>query len=58
MARARIGQRGALLDTVGLAGLAGLGLMFWRFQNVVAGTEEGSRGYDLLYRGGFLLERK
>ena len=55
VARARIGQRGALLDTIGLAGLAGLGIMFWRFQNVVAGTEEGSRGYDLLYRGGFLL---
>ena len=55
VARARIGQRGALLDTVGLVGLAGLGFMFWRFQNVVAGTDVGSRGYDLLYRGGFFL---
>ena len=55
VARARIGRRGALLDTVGLIGLAGLGLMFWRFQNVVTGTEEGARGYDLLYRGGFFL---
>ncbi len=55
VARARIASRGAALDIVGLIGLAGLGVMMWRFQNVVAGTEEGARGYDLLYRGGFFL---
>jgi peptidoglycan/LPS O-acetylase OafA/YrhL len=55
VARARIASRGAALDIVGLIGLTGLGVMMWRFQNVVAGTEEGARGYDLLYRGGFFL---
>ena len=55
VSRARIASRGAALDVVGLIGLAGLGVMMWRFQNVVAGTEEGARGYDLLYRGGFFL---
>ncbi|MFM2115082.1 MAG: hypothetical protein RI908_823 [Actinomycetota bacterium] len=55
VARARIASRGAALDIVGLIGLAGLGVMMWRFQNVVSGTEEGARGYDLLYRGGFFL---
>ena len=55
VARARIAGRGATLDMVGLIGLAGLGVMMWRFQNVVTGTEEGARGYDLLYRGGFFL---
>jgi peptidoglycan/LPS O-acetylase OafA/YrhL len=55
VARARIASRGAALDVVGLIGLAGLGVMMWRFQNVVSGTEEGARGYDLLYRGGFFL---
>ena len=55
VARARIASRGAALDTIGLLGLAGLGVMMWRFQNVVTGTEEGARGYDLLYRGGFFL---
>jgi len=53
--RARIASRGAALDIVGLIGLTGLGVMMWRFQNVVAGTEEGARGYDLLYRGGFFF---
>jgi hypothetical protein len=55
VARARIANRGAALDVVGLIGLTALGVMMWRFQNVVAGTEEGVRGYDLLYRGGFFL---
>lgn len=55
VARARIANRGAALDAIGLLGLAGLGVMMWRFQNVVTGTEEGARGYDLLYRGGFFL---
>jgi peptidoglycan/LPS O-acetylase OafA/YrhL len=55
VARARIASRGAALDVVGLIGLAGLGVMMWRFQNVVSGTEEGARGYDLLYCGGFFL---
>ena len=55
IARARIASRGALLDTVGLLGLLSLGVMMWRFQNIVSGGEDGSAGYDLLYRGGFFL---
>jgi len=55
VARARIASRGAALDIIGLIGLIGLGAMMWRFENVVAGGQEGTRGYDLLYRGGFFL---
>lgn len=46
--------RGA--DLVGLGGLVSLGLMMWKFRSVIEGTVAGgSRGYDLLFRGGFLL---
>ncbi len=55
VARAAIARRGAALDFVGLVGLAALGVMMWRFRNVVSGTEDGAQGYDLLYRGGFFL---
>lgn len=54
LARGRIRQRGAVTDAVGLLGLVGLCFMLYRFRDVVV-TEEGTRGYDLLYRGGFLL---
>ncbi len=44
------------VDLVGLGGLVSLGVMMWKFRDVVEGTVEGgSRGYDLLFRGGFLL---
>ncbi len=56
--RNRAGHAGArhFVDLVGFAGLASLGVMLWKFRNVIEGTVEGgSRGYDLLFRGGFLL---
>lgn len=44
------------VDLLGLGGLVSLGVMMWKFRDVVEGTVEGgSRGYDLLFRGGFLL---
>jgi len=44
------------LDIVGLGGLACLGLMMYKFRDVIEGTVEGgSRGYDLLFQGGFFL---
>jgi peptidoglycan/LPS O-acetylase OafA/YrhL len=44
------------VDLVGLIGLASLGVMVWKFRNVIEGSVEGgTRGYDLLFRGGFLL---
>ncbi|MEO8362835.1 MAG: acyltransferase family protein [Ilumatobacteraceae bacterium] len=44
------------VDVVGLGGIVALGVMMWKFRNVIEGSAEGgSRGYDLLYRGGFLL---
>jgi len=44
-----------LFDGIGLAGLVSLGLMMWRFKTVIEGTDEGTVGYDLLFRGGFFL---
>ena len=55
IARARIADRGGLVDVVGIVGLVSLGFMAWRFTNVVSGAETGTHGYDLLYRGGFFL---
>lgn len=44
------------VDLIGLIGLVSLGVMLWKFRDVIEGTVEGgSRGYDLLFRGGFLL---
>lgn len=41
---------------VGLAGVVGLGWLMWTMRDVVEGTiEGGTRGYDPLYQGGFLL---
>ena len=44
-----------LYDIVGFGGLVALALMMWRFQTVVEGTDGGTVGYDLLFRGGFFL---
>ena len=44
-----------LFDFIGFGGLAALGLMMWRFQTVIEGTDEGTVGYDFLFRGGFFL---
>lgn len=55
LGRSRVGTRGKLFDFIGFAGLAALGLMMWRFHTVIEGTETGTIGYDLLFRGGFFL---
>ena len=44
-----------LFDFIGIGGLSALALMMWRFQTVIEGTEEGTVGYDFLFRGGFFL---
>ena len=44
-----------LFDFIGIGGLAALALMMWRFQTVIEGTDEGTVGYDFLFRGGFFL---
>ncbi|MHB1089979.1 MAG: acyltransferase family protein, partial [Ilumatobacteraceae bacterium] len=44
------------VDLVGFIGLVSLGVMLWKFRSVIEGTVlGGNRGYDLLFRGGFLL---
>ena len=42
-------------DVIGVIGLVALALMAWRFQTVTEGTDQGTVGYDLLFRGGFFL---
>ena len=44
-----------LFDFIGIGGLAALALMMWRCQTVIEGTDEGTVGYDFLFRGGFFL---
>ena len=44
-----------LFDFIGFGGLAALALMMWCFQTVIEGTDEGTVGYDFLFRGGFFL---
>ena len=44
-----------LYDIVGFGGLVALALMMWRFHTVIEGTDDGTVGYDLLFRGGFFL---
>ena len=44
-----------LYDFVGFGGLVALALMMWRFHTVIEGTDGGTVGYDLLFRGGFFL---
>jgi peptidoglycan/LPS O-acetylase OafA/YrhL len=54
LARAPIARKAGVTDAVGVVGLVALAAMTYVFHDVVI-TEEGTRGYDLLYRGGFLL---
>ncbi|MDA3017467.1 MAG: acyltransferase family protein [Actinomycetota bacterium] len=42
-------------DVIGVIGLVALALMAWRFQTVTEGTDQGTVGYDLLFRGGFFM---
>ena len=51
--RGRAGANANALDLLGVIGLAALGLMCWKFREVVSVVDEGQHGYDLLYRGGF-----
>ena len=44
-----------IFDVIGVIGLVALALMMWRFNTVIEGTDAGTVGYDLLFRGGFLL---
>ena len=44
-----------LYDIVGFGGLVALAFMMWRFNTVIEGTDGGTVGYDLLFRGGFFL---
>lgn len=44
-----------IYDFAGAFGLVALALMMWRFHTVVEGTDGGTVGYDLLFRGGFFL---
>jgi peptidoglycan/LPS O-acetylase OafA/YrhL/lysophospholipase L1-like esterase len=50
--RGRAGANANGLDLLGLTGLAALGYMCWKFREVVTVADEGTHGYDLLYRGG------
>ena len=44
------------VDVVGIGGIGALGVIMWKFHSVIEGDAAGgSRGYDLLFRGGFLL---
>ncbi|MGE3689483.1 MAG: acyltransferase family protein [Acidimicrobiia bacterium] len=52
--RSPLRAKGRVLDAVGLAGIALLVLTHWKFHDVVIVDGE-VRGYDLLYRGGFLV---
>ncbi|HEY5859973.1 MAG TPA: acyltransferase family protein [Actinomycetota bacterium] len=52
--RSPLRTKGRILDLVGLAGLLMLALTHWKFHDVVIVDGE-IRGYDALYRGGFLL---
>lgn len=51
----RAGASKNIFDYVGVAGVVALALMMWRFQTVKEGTDAGTVGYDLLFRGGFFL---
>lgn len=49
-------RRVVAIDVIGIGGLACLALMMFKFRNVIEGTVDGgSRGYDLLFQGGFFL---
>lgn len=53
--RGRAGANANALDLLGISGIAALGFMCWKFREVVNVADQGTHGYDLLYRGGFFL---
>jgi peptidoglycan/LPS O-acetylase OafA/YrhL len=54
LAKGPVARRGVLFDGLGLIAVVSLAAMIWFWSDVVV-AEDGVRGYDLLYRGGFLL---
>jgi hypothetical protein len=54
-ARSRAGSRAAGLDVFAAVGIVALAAMHWWFRIEVAPVGEATRGYDLLFRGGFFL---
>ncbi len=53
--RSRAGTDGSVFDLVGLVGLGVIVLAMFKFQTVIEGTDVGTVGYDLLFRGGFFV---
>jgi peptidoglycan/LPS O-acetylase OafA/YrhL len=53
--RGRAGANANGLDLLGILGLASLAYMCWQFRETVDGTNRGTEGYALLYRGGLIL---
>lgn len=51
--RSKAGTDGSLFDLVGLVGLGVIVWAMFKFQTVIEGTDTGTVGYDLLFRGGF-----
>ena len=52
--RGTAGSNANGLDLAGVLALGALGVMCWKFREVVEVTDVGTSGYDLLYRGGFI----
>jgi peptidoglycan/LPS O-acetylase OafA/YrhL len=55
IARSQARQAGRVFDLAGGFALVVLAISMWQFRLVVDGGPEGTHGYDLLFRGGFLL---
>ena len=55
IARSEARHAGRAFDIAGAFAVVALAAMMWQFRLVVEGGTDGTRGYDLLFRGGFLL---
>mgnify|MGYP006278920951 CR=1 FL=1 len=55
VARSEARNAGRAFDLAGVIAIAALAGMMWKFRLVVEGGVNGTHGYDLLFRGGFLL---
>ncbi len=55
ISRSRARNAGRAFDIAGVFSLVLLAVLMWQFRLVVEGGPEGTRGYDLLFRGGFLI---
>ncbi|MFM9086377.1 MAG: acyltransferase family protein [Acidimicrobiia bacterium] len=53
--RAAASRLGTVADVLGAAGTVALVVMALRFHTLVEGVDEGTVGYDLLFRGGFAM---